>query len=289
MICFVFKNSAQELNCIVQVATPQIQSSDKRIYETMQAAIYEFMNSRKWTNYTVAPEEKIECTLLFTISDRSVDVFTGTLQVQARRPIYKSSYNSVLLNFIDKEIKFTYQEYQALDFNELSFSSNLTSLLGYYAYLVIGLEFDSFKPKGGTVFFEKAQTIITNAQKASEPGWKAFESSSHKNRYWLIENLLNNIYGPIRECYYNYHRKGLDLMVDNLANAKTAITSGLEAIRKLNEEKPNSYLIQLFINAKSDEIVNIYSNASITEKTKIATICKSIDPTNASKYNKLTK
>ncbi|MFH0865008.1 MAG: DUF4835 family protein [Bacteroidota bacterium] len=291
ILIFVFSLylNAQELNCIVTVATPQIQSSDKKIYETMQAAIYEFMNSKKWTNYTYTAEEKIECTILITIAERSADVFKGTIQVQSRRPIYKSSYNSVLLNLIDKDFQFNYVEYQNLDFNENSFTSNLTSVLGYYAYIIIGFDFDSYQLKGGTTFFEKAQTVVTNAQNAAEAGWKAFESSSQKNRYWLVENLLNNIYSPIRECNYSYHRKGLDMLIDNAATAKTSITASFELLKKVHEEKPSSYLMTVFFIAKVDEIVNIYSSASVTDKTKVATICKTIDPSNSTKYNQITK
>jgi hypothetical protein len=292
LIGYASGSIAQELNCIVSVvATPtvQAQNSDTKIYESLQASIYEFMNSRKWTNYNFSQEEKIECTILITISDRSNDVFSGNIQVQSRRPIYKSSFNSVMLNLIDKDLQFTYTEYQPLNYNENTFTSNLTSVLAYYAYLIIGIDFDSYKLKGGTALFDKAQTIITNAQNASEKGWKAFENQ--KNRYWLIENLLNNIYGPIRECIYNYHRKGLDMMIDNAATAKTPITAGLAMLKNVHEEKPGSYLMQLFFNAKADEIVNIYSNANISaiDKKKVADICKEIDPTNSNKYNQITK
>jgi len=279
---------AQELNCIVTVATPQIQSSDKKIYETLQAAIYEFMNSRKWTNYTYSVEEKIECTILITISDRTNDVFKGTIQVQSRRPVYKSSYKSVMLNLIDKDLQFSYVEYQALDFSENTYSS-LTSLLAYYAYVIIGMDFDSYQLKGGTPYFEKAQTIVSNAQNAAEPGWKSFESSKQQNRYWLVENLTNNIYAPIRESIYNYHRKGLDQLVDNVAVGKNAITAALEKLKTVHEEKPNSYLMQCFFTSKVDEIVNIYSVATTVEKTKVAAICKLIDPSNSTKYNQITK
>jgi hypothetical protein len=289
LVLFLFSGLAQsqELNCVVSVATPQIQSSDKKIYETMQAAIYEFMNSKKWTNYTYATEEKIECTILITISNRSADVFTATIQVQSRRPIYKTSYNSVMLNLIDKDFQFNYIEYQPLDFNENAFSSNLTSVLAYYAYIIIGFDFDSYSLNGGTPFFDKAQTIVNNAQNATESGWKSFESQ--KNRYWLCENIFNSNYAGIRECIYNYHRKGLDLMTENTASARTSITSGLEKLQMVHKNKPGSYLMQIFFYSKADEIVNIYSNASSIEKPKVAAICKEIDPTSASKYNQITK
>jgi hypothetical protein len=274
---------------MVNVATPQIQSSDKKIYETLQAAIYEFMNSKKWTNYTYSIEEKIECTIMITISERTNDIFKGNIQVQSRRPIYKSSYKSTMINLIDKDLQFTYVEYQALDFNESSFTSNLTSILAYYAYIIIGMDFDSYQLKGGTSYFDKAQTIVTNAQNAAEPGWKAFESTKQQNRYWLVENLLNNIYSPIRDAIYNYHRKGLDMMVDNVASGKNSITSAIDKLKGVHEEKPGSYLMQIFFLAKVDEIVNIYSVATTIEKTKVAAICKLIDPANSTKYNAILK
>jgi len=285
------KAYSQELNCIVSVNTQQIQSSDKKIYETLQASIYEFMNSKKWTNYTYETEEKIECTIMLTISSREADQFKGTLQVQSRRPIYKSAYNSVLLNMIDKDIQFNYIEYQPLDYNEGTFTSNLTSLLAYYANLIIGYDFDSYQLLGGNPYFEKAQSIITSAQSTADPGWKGYESSSQKNRYWLIENLLNNVYSPVREAVYNYHRKGLDMIIDNAVTGKAAITASFDKLKSVHENKPGSYLMQLFFIAKTDEIVNIFTNNTIstTDKTKVVDICKKIDPTNSNKYNQINK
>jgi len=285
------KAYTQELNCIVSVNAQQIPSSDKRIYETLQASIYEFMNSKKWTNYTYETEEKIECTIMLTISSKEADQFKGTLQVQSRRPIYKSAYNSVLLNMIDKDIQFNYIEYQPLDYNEGTFTSNLTSLLAYYANLIIGYDFDSYQLLGGNPYFEKAQSIITSAQSTADPGWKGYESSSQKNRYWLIENLLNNVYSPVREAVYNYHRKGLDMLIDNSVTGKAAITASFDKLKTVHENKPGSYLMQLFFIAKTDEIVNIFTNNTIstTDKTKVVDICKKIDPTNSNKYNQINK
>ncbi len=285
------KAYSQELNCIVSVNTQQIQSSDKKIYETLQASIYEFMNSKKWTNYTYETEEEIECTIMLTISSKEADQFKGTLQVQSRRPIYKIAYNSVLLNMIDKDIQFNYIEYQPLDYNEGTFTSNLTSLLAYYANLIIGYDFDSYQLLGGNPYFEKAQSIITSAQSTADPGWKGYESSSQKNRYWLIENLLNNVYSPVREAVYNYHRKGLDMLIDNAVTGKAAITASFDKLKTVHENKPGSYLMQLFFIAKTDEILNIFTNNTIstTDKTKVVDICKKIDPTNSNKYNQINK
>ncbi len=280
---------SQELNCIVSIATPGIEG-DKTIYTVLQTAIYEFMNSRKWSSYTYATAEKIECTILITITNRSVDVFTGTIQVQSRRPIFKTSYNSTSLNMIDKDLQFTYVQGQPLNYDESTFTDNLTSLLAFYADIIIGLDLDSYQMKAGTSMFEKAQNIVTSAQSAAEPGWQAFQSAAQRNRYWLIENLTNNIYAPIRESIYNYYRKGMDVMVDNAATARMAILGVFDKLKAVHEDKPGSYFMQLFFNTKTDEIVNLFSNAAVSsaDKEKASSICKEIDPTNSNKYNKIT-
>lgn len=285
---FITNTFAQELNCQVQVYSNQIEGSDKRIYETLQKALYEFMNNRKWSNFSLKQEEKVECSIMINITERvSTEDFKATIQVQSRRPIYKSSYNSVMLNHMDKDFAFKYIEFQPLDFIENTFTSNITSVMAYYAYIILGFDFDSFSLYGGTPYFEKAQTIVSNAQNAPESGWKSFESQ--KNRYWLVENLLNKIYSPVRDCIYNYHRKGLDLMSDNAESARNVITSSLEMIQKSYREKPGNYLTQIFFDAKADEIANIYSQASPMDKTKATAILREVDPTNAAKYRKITE
>ena len=205
---------AQELNCSVMVATPGIEGTNKQIYETLQKAIFEFMNTRKWTNFTFKNEERIDCSILMTISVApSNDEFDATIQVQSRRPVFNSSYNSSVLVLNDKNVKFRYIEFQPLDFTENVYTTELTSLLAYYAYIIIGLDFDTFTSSGGTVYYEKAQTIVNSAQSSSYPGWKAYEDL--KNRYWLVENLLNKAYAPVRNFLYAYYRNGLDVMYTN--------------------------------------------------------------------------
>ncbi|NVO04400.1 MAG: DUF4835 family protein [Bacteroidetes bacterium] len=287
LFLFLVKNSfAQELKCVAQVATPQIEGTDKKVYETLQTSIYEFMNSKKWTNNTFGIDEKIECSILITISERvSQDEFKGTIQVQSRRPIYKTSYSSTLFNFVDKDFTFKYIESQSLDFNENSFMSNLTSVLGYYAYIVIGLDYDSYSPYGGSPFYEKAQTIVNNAQNAADKGWKSFESQ--KNRYWLVENLMNKSYSGVRDCIYQYHRKGLDMMTENNETARGSITTGMESMQKVYKEKPSLFIFQVFFSAKSDELVNIYSQGSPMEKTRVVNILNVVDPANSNKYKKI--
>ncbi|MBA3707005.1 MAG: DUF4835 family protein [Bacteroidetes bacterium] len=277
--------NAQELNCKVQVLSQGVQGTDKRAFESMQTAIYEFLNNRKWTNDTYKNIERIDCSILINITERSGDDFKGTLQIQSRRPVYKSSFNSVLLNYNDNDIQFKYLESQPFDFNDNSYLSELTSLLGYYAYLIIGLDYDSFSLNGGTPYLQKALAVVNNAQNSSSKGWKAFDDN--KNRYWHINNMLDASFIPLRECMYNYHRKGLDIMSDNKEAGRAVILESIESIKKVHQIKPLSFSTQVFFNAKSDEIINIFSGAFADEKSKIVNILNEIDPTNSNKYQKI--
>jgi len=286
LLIITISTTAQEFNCAVQVSTPQIQGSDKRVFETLQKAIYEFVNNKKWTNYTFKIEERIECSILITIKERiSADEFKGTLNIQLRRPIYSTSYNSVMLNYLDKDFHFNYIEYEPLDFIENTYTSNLTSVLAYYVYVFLGLDFDSYSLYGGTPFYEKAEAIVNSAQNTDKSGWKAYESM--KNRYWLIENLLNSSYRPIREALYKYHRLGLDVMSDNVETGRAEIYASIELLKKANREKPDLFLMTVILTAKADEIVKIFSKASPMDKQKIVNILNEIDPANSSKYNKI--
>jgi hypothetical protein len=278
---------AQELNCQVQVLSQQIAGSDKRAFEALQTAIFEFMNNRKWTNETFKLEERIDCSILINLTDKvSSDEYKGTFQVQSRRPVFKSSYNSVLLNYNDNDFQFKYVENQPIEFNDNSFTGNLPAMLGYYAYLIIGLDYDSFSLNGGTPYLQKALSIVNTAQDASEPGWKAYENN--KNRYWMINNLMDASFVPLRECYYTYHRKGLDAMVDNKEAGRAVIAESIESLKKVHAAKPLSFNMQVFFNAKSDEIINIFSGAFTDEKAKIVNTLNEIDPTNSNKYAKIT-
>ncbi len=277
---------AQELNCKVDVNSDQVQGSDKHVYESMKTALYEFMNNRKWTSDVFKTEERIDCNILIKISDRpTTDAFTASIQIQARRPVYKSSYNSVLFNYEDKDFSFNYLEGQPLDFSENTFITNLTSVMGFYANLIIGLDYDSFALNGGTPYLQKALAIVNNAQNAAEKGWKAFDGT--KNRYWLINNMLDASFVPIRECMYNYHRKGLDVMVDNKDAGRSVILESIESLRKVHEVKPLSFNLQVFFIAKSEELINIFSGGLPEEKPKIILVLNDIDPTNSNKYQKI--
>ena len=280
---------SQELNCRVQVVSKQVQGTDKHIFDALQKVIYEFMNNHKWTNNIYSNNERIECNIYINIKDHPIssDVFKGTMQIQSSRPIFNTTYNSVLFNFIDNNIEFRYTETQELAFNETSYTSNLTSLLAYYSYIIIGLDYDSFSLDGGTPYYEKAEKVVNNAQNSPYKGWKAFED--RKNRYWLVENLLNDTYSPIRKCIYQYHRLGLDIMSDKVNDGRATIAESLQLLRKVYQKKPGSFLMQLFFDAKRDEVVNIFSESFPDEKTRVYNVLKEIDPANDSKYQKIIR
>lgn len=283
---FPFSLFCQELNCSVQIISPQLQNTaDKKIFETLQQSIFEFMNNRKWTNDVFQQEEKIECSMIITVTEKpSSDEFIASLQVQARRPVYKTSYNSLIVNIVDKSFSFKYVEYQPLEFSESSFMSNLTSVLAFYGNMIIGTDYDSFSMDGGSPYFQKAQTIASNAQSSGFSGWA---SNEDRNRYWIVENILNSTFKPLRECMYKYHRTGLDLMAEDVAIGRANVLQALQLLKRVQESKPNSYSLQLFFLAKSDEIVNLFSLAEPAEKTKVFELLNEIDGANSVKYDKI--
>lgn len=278
---------SQELNCRVQVMSQQVQGTNKKKFETMQNDIYEFMNNHKWTDHVYTQDEKIECNLVINISEEiSSDEFKASFQIQSSRPVFNSTYNSVMINYLDNNLQFKYVEFQPLEFNEASYTSELTSFLAYYAYVVIGLDYDSYSLEGGSTYFNKAEIIVNNAQNSQYKGWKAFEGT--KNRYWLVENILNENYSPLREFNYNFHRLGLDRMSDKSVEARTAIAEDLKLIQKAYRNKTNSTMVfQLLFDVKADEFVNIFSESFVDEKARVFNILKEIDPANISKYNKI--
>jgi hypothetical protein len=277
---------AQELNCTVKVLSPAIQGTERSVFETLETAIKEFMNNTRWTNDNFKQDEKIECNLTINVTKRnSVDEFEANIIVQSRRPVYKSSSNTNLINYQDNDFTFKYTPFQPFEFNENTFINNLTSTLGYYAYIFIGLDYDTFSPEGGTPYYQKAQTIVNNAQNAPDKGWKAFEGS--KNRYWLAENLANANFKGVRSCLYNYHRNGLDMMTNDVEMARKNIADALDGLMKVHNLQMGSFLMQVFFLAKADEVVNIFSVAPPDVKSKLVPLLNTIDPGNVTKYEKL--
>jgi hypothetical protein len=277
---------AQELNCNVKVLSPAIQGTERSVFETLETAIKEFMNNTRWTNDNFKQDERIECNITINVTKRiSVDEFEANIIVQSRRPVYKSSYNTNLINYQDNDFTFKYTPFQPFEFNENTYINNLTSTLGYYAYIFIGLDYDTFSPDGGTPYYQKAQTIVNNAQNSSEKGWKAFEGS--KNRYWLAENLANANFKGVRSCLYNYHRMGLDMMTVDVELSRKNIADALEGLQKVHNMQMGSFLMQIFFLAKADEIVNIFTVATPDVKSKLVPLLNTIDPGNVTKYEKL--
>lgn len=282
----------QELRCNVQISSQQIQGTNKQVFETLQGAIYEFMNNTSWTGHTYSRDEQIECNMLLNLQEQiGNDEFRGTLQIQVRRPVYNTSYNTVLLNMIDNDLHFQYEEFEPLEFSENSHLLNLTSILAYYAYIIIGMDYDSFSAEGGTPFFQKAEKIVSNAQSAREKGWKASESSGRRNRYWLINNILDEEYSPVREFSYKYHRLGLDRMYEETNEARAGMAEYLELIKKVYREKPDPfmYYLTIIIEAKSDEFINIFKASFDEEKKRVYALLNEIDPSHKNKYEQMLR
>lgn len=286
LLCAPTLIMAQELKCNIQINSQKIQGTNRTVYQTLQTAIYEFMNNTTWTNHVYGIDERIECNIVINLDEQiGSDEYKGTIQVQARRPVFNTSYNTTMLNFLDNNFDFRYLEFNKLDFNENTHLSNLTSVLAFYAYIILGIDYDSFSLYGGTEYFQKAEKILNNAQGATERGWKAYEGN-RKNRYWMIENILNEKYRPVREVYYRYHRLGLDLMNEKLIEGRAEIAEDMATLQKVFREKPDPYLffMQLFFDAKNDELVSIFSESFPAEKARVVNILTEIDNANASKY-----
>lgn len=277
---------AQELRCNIQVNTQKIQGTNRTVFQTLQTSLYEFMNNTAWTNHVYGFDERIECNIMLNITEQlGSDEYKGTIQVQARRPVFNSSYNTTMLNFLDNNLHFRYREFDKIEFTETSHLNNLSSTLAFYAYIILGLDYDSYSNLGGNEYFLKAEKIVTNAQNAPERGWKAYEGN-RKNRYWMVENLLNSKYRPLREVYYRYHRQGLDRMSEKPTEGRAEIAESLALLQKVYREKPDPYLfgLQLFFDAKNDELVNVFSESFPTEQARVVNILIEVDNPNASKY-----
>jgi len=281
--------AAQEFNAQVQVITEGIQATNKQRFETLKQAVTQFINNRKWTEQSYAPEEKIECTFIINITNVSPsnDVFDATLQIQYSRPVFNSTYRSSVFTHRDDKLSFQYVEYDRLDFAENRFTSNLTSVLAFYVYVILGYDHDSFSPLGGDPYYSIAQTILGNAQNNGYAGWGSFDG--RKNRFWLIDNLTNPAFEPFRRCVYQYHREGLDLMHDpsKQLSAKENIKKALLQLKSVNDQRPNSFVMQLWFDAKNQEIAEIFSGGAPVKTAELQNLLVQLDANNAQLYQKL--
>ena len=254
--------TAQELRCNISVSSQKIQGTNRELFTNMQRDMYEFLNNKRWSENIFQYDERIECSIQITLDEQiGSDQFRGSMQVRVSRPVYNSSYSTVLLNFRDNDIDYIYREFEPLEYSETGQNSNLVN------------------------FFNRAETIVARCQNAKESGWKSFEN--RRNRYWLINNLQDRSYASVRECIYKYHRLGLDVMSDNLTDGRLAILEALGLLQKAHRIKPNSYLMQVFFDAKADEIVHIFKPAFTDERKRIFNIVSEVNPANSSKYNAL--
>lgn len=277
---------AQEINCNVTINAQNIQISDRSIFQDMENAFEQFLNNRRWTNEVFRPEERIRCNMVLTMETMpNIGSFTASLQIQVLRPVYGTNYETVVFNFADRNWQFDYTESLPLEFNENTFNTNLTSMLGFYAYIILGYDYDSFSRLGGSAFFDRAFNVVINAQQSPRAGWKQFESN--RNRYWITENLMSSQMVPVREAIYEYHRQGLDMFGRDPEQGRDAIITALQKIKDINKLRPNSVIINSFFDAKSDELANIFSQGNDSKRRQAVEILRELDPTNTEKYSRI--
>ena len=276
LILSLIKTFGQELNAQFVVNADLVNQTNQQIFETLERSLNEFINSQSWSNQDFFPLEKITCSFVLNLSSYNASKFEGTLQIQSQRTIFDSNYDSPLLNFLDKDISFTYQEFQPLFFSPASFESNLVSLMSFYVYIIMGINADSLRFKGGDSYFEQAQRIVNLSQQSGALGWK--QNDSNRNRFWLSDTMRSNTFREYREALYTYHRKGLDLMTEKPLEAKKNIIKALLPLENLYDRRPNAMLLQMFFDAKADEIVNLFSDGPEVDFDRASKMLKKIAP-----------
>lgn len=290
MIFPISSSFSQELNCQVSVLTDarvEVNSTEQEIIKQMKQSVYDFMNDTKWTEDEFKTEERINCNIQIQIKTiPSTGNYTGYIQVQFNRPSFNSNYNSVLFNFQDDDVAFSFSRNAVLQYNENQYKDNLTSILSFYAYFILGMDYDSFSLKGGTPHFTKAQQIVTNAQVSGAAGWKANETGK-RNRYWLVENILQPAFEPVRECNYMYHRKGIDMLYENKVAGKKAMYDALNKLTPVVQRNPNNLNTLNFLYSKIQEFKNVLSDSETKEKTDFVNLLKKLDSGNSSLYQEI--
>ena len=281
--------NAQEMNFSVKVNTQKLQTVDPKVFKTLEATLLEFLNNQKWTEDNFEPEERIECNLLLTVQEElSPTSFKASLAIQASRPIFGSDQNSLMLNHLDNEVTFDYQEYDPIQYSRNSFNDNLSAVLSFYVYMILGLDYDSFAPFGGEPHFQVAQEIVNTLPQSladNDGGWNSLKTD--KNRFWIIENILSPRVRPFRQAMYDYHRQALDIMSENVEAGRAIMVQAIESIRGVNQAYPNAIIIQMFVNSKSEEVLEIFKQGSRAEVDKIIRAMTKMDASNSAKYRTL--
>ena len=282
---------AQEINARISVISNRVGNNvNQNVFRTLQTALHNFVNNRKWTSDNFLANEKIECNFLLNLESTSdINVYNATLTIQAARPVFNSTYVSPLINYKDDNVAFKYVEFQQLEFNENRVSgtdgqvSNLTAIFAYYVNVILAFDYDSYSPRGGDLYFQRAQNIINNAPDGRNiSGWKAFDGV--RNRYWLVENMLNSRYNIMHDVYYNYYRLGMDKMYEDENNARMEIMNVLNLLNNFNTDNPNKMINQFFFQGKSSELIRIFSKAPPQDKARASELLQKLDITNAAKY-----
>ncbi|MES2588295.1 MAG: DUF4835 family protein [Bacteroidota bacterium] len=280
----------QELNCQVTVVVDNqipVTSIEKEVFDLLKQTVYEMMNNTKWTKEKYKLEERINCNIQIQISSiPTTGTYSGSIQVQSTRPAFNSSYNTTILNYQDDNLSFNFSRNSVLIYSPNQYRDELTSILAYYAYMIIGMDADSFSSQGGTPYFTEAQQIVSLAQSSGSPGW-ASNDTKKRNRFYLVDNILHQLFEPLRACNYMYHRQGIDLLYEKQDEAKKNMYKALTLLNKVITSRPNSINLLNFVQAKQVEIKNIFVDAEQTEKTEIVNLLKKIDPANSSKYQEI--
>lgn len=276
---------AQELNAQVLVNADLVNQTNQQIFKTLERSLNEFLNTQVWTNQDLLPQEKITCSFVFNLTNYSNDQFEATLQVQSQRPVFDTNYDTPILNFLDRDIVFNYQEFQPLFFNQSSFESNLVSLLSFYAYVILGLDADTFTENGGAPYYEQALQVVNLAQVTSRKGWKP--SDGTRNRFWLIDNLRANTFREYRQALYEYHRAGLDQLTTTPLEGKEAIMKAIQQLEPLFLRRPNAFLLQIFFDAKVEEIVNLFKEGPKVDFKETEAVLKKIAPFFGSRWKQI--
>ena len=280
---FIF---SQELNCEVVVEARQTGNENLQIFNSLQSQLTEFINNTSWTRRQIRPNEKIDCTMLINITSYDNDIFQGSLQIQSSRPIYNSSYNSPTYNYNDRNFSFRYQEFQNINFNENQFENNLVSVLAFHVYMILGIDADTFKLNSGTEFFDKAQKILDFSQQKGFKGWGA--NDGLQSRYYLIDNILSPTFKEFRNIMYDYHIKGMDIMVNEPKAAKESVSKSLMILNQMNRRRPNSYILRVFFDTKAEEILDIFSDGPTVPVTNLISILNKIAPNHSDKWRNIS-
>ena len=285
-LLYSFLGWSQELNCTVTVNSDQVNQTNQQIFQTLERSLNDFVNKTKWTNRIYRENEKVNCRMFITVTQFENNSFAANIQIQSSRPVYNASYESPIFNYKDNDFNFSYIEFQPLVYNENVFESNLIAVIAYYAYVILGLDADTFSLEGGTELFKKAQQVVTQAQGTSFAGWNQ-SATSNRTRFVLIDNLLSNTFREYRIAMYNYHRKGLDILGDNNSTGKQVISGSMRLFETLIKRRPNAFLIQIFFDAKAEEIQNIFSDGPKVDIVSLKETLNRVAPFYASTWNEI--